>query len=52
MRTPKPPRTDRRAPVPPVTVAARWQAADTEAIDDYNRHVEQHGVWSDGQRRF
>ena len=30
----------------------RWQAENEEAIDAYNRHVESHGVWSDGLRRF
>lgn len=31
---------------------AQWLAENEEAFDAYNRHVEQHGLWSDGLRRF
>ena len=31
---------------------ARWQEENREAIEAYNRHVEQNGLWSDGFRRF
>lgn len=30
----------------------RWQAENREAIARYNRDVEEHGVFSDGQRGF
>lgn len=35
-------------------VAARqaWLDQNRAALKDYNRHVEQHGVFSDGLRRF
>jgi antitoxin CcdA len=31
---------------------AQWLAENEEAFDAYNRHVERHGLWSDGLRRF
>ncbi len=30
----------------------RWLEENREAIEEYNRHVARHGVWSDGLRRF
>ena len=30
----------------------RWVAENREAIEDHNSRVEQHGLWSDGLRRF
>ena len=30
----------------------RWLAENREAIESYNRHIEKHGVFSDGLRRF
>ncbi len=30
----------------------RWLAANQEAIDAYNQQVQDHGVFSDGLRRF
>ena len=30
----------------------RWIAENREAIEDHNRRVEQHGLWSDGLRQF
>lgn len=30
----------------------RWLAESREAIESYNRHIEKHGVFSDGLRRF
>ncbi|WP_049621084.1 type II toxin-antitoxin system CcdA family antitoxin [Frateuria defendens] len=32
--------------------AERWRAANREAIEAYNRHLERDGLWSDGQRSF
>lgn len=29
-----------------------WLDQNRAALEDYNRHVEQHGVFSDGLRRF
>lgn len=31
---------------------AQWLAENEEAIDAYNRRVLEHGLWSDGLRRF
>ena len=31
---------------------ARWLAGNQDAIDAYNQHIEQHGVFSDGLRNF
>jgi len=30
----------------------RWLEENREAIDAYNEHVREHGVWSDGLRGF
>jgi antitoxin CcdA len=30
----------------------RWQDENREAIEDYNRRIENHGVFSEGLRRF
>jgi antitoxin CcdA len=30
----------------------KWRRDNREAIDAYNEHVEKHGVFSDGVRRF
>jgi antitoxin CcdA len=30
----------------------RWIAENRAAIEDYNRRIEERGVWSDGLRRF
>lgn len=30
----------------------RWLEENREAIESYNRHIEKHGVFSDGLRRF
>jgi antitoxin CcdA len=30
----------------------KWKAENREAIASYNRHVEKHGVFSDGMRSF
>jgi antitoxin CcdA len=30
----------------------RWQDENREAIEDYNRRIETHGVFSEGLRRF
>lgn len=30
----------------------RWLEENQEALNDYNRRVERHGVFSDGLRRF
>ena len=32
--------------------AEQWLKDNREAIEAYNRYVEQHGVWSDGLRTF
>jgi antitoxin CcdA len=32
--------------------ARRWLAENEEAIADYNRNVEERGVWSDGLRNW
>lgn len=29
-----------------------WLDENRQALDDYNRHIERDGVWSDGLRRF
>jgi antitoxin CcdA len=31
---------------------AAWLAENREAIDQYNEHVAEHGLFSEGQRRF
>ncbi len=31
---------------------AKWREQNREAIDAYNEHVEEHGTFSDGARRF
>ena len=30
----------------------RWQEENREAIEAYNRHIEEHGTFSEGLRRF
>ena len=30
----------------------RWLAENQDAIEDYNRHVAKHGLFSDGKRLF
>lgn len=30
----------------------RWLEENREAIEDYNKHVEKYGLWSDGLRMF
>lgn len=30
----------------------RWLEENGQAVDDYNRHIERDGVWSDRFRRF
>ena len=30
----------------------QWQEENSEAIDTYNRRIEEHGVFSDGVRNF
>lgn len=30
----------------------RWLEENREAIDEYNKHFEKHGLWSDGLRMF
>ena len=30
----------------------RWLEENREAIEEYNRHFEKHGLWSDGLRMF
>jgi antitoxin CcdA len=32
--------------------AERWYEENREAVDAYNRWVEEHGLWSDGHRLF
>ena len=32
--------------------AERWAEENREAIEAYNKFVEEHGVWSDGHRMF
>ena len=31
---------------------AAWLADNREAIDQYNEHIAEHGLFSDGRRRF
>lgn len=30
----------------------RWLAENREALDHHNRRIAEHGLWSDGKRRF
>ena len=30
----------------------RWQQENREAMEDHNRRIRNHGLWSDGLRRF
>lgn len=30
----------------------QWLAENKDALDEYNRRIESHGTFSDGQRRF
>ena len=30
----------------------QWIEENREAIEDHNRRIEEHGLWSDGLRRF
>lgn len=32
--------------------AQAWREENKEAIESHNRHVEKHGLWSDGLRMF
>lgn len=41
-----------RADTTQVSKAQAWLLANREAIAAYNRHVDEHGVFSDGVRRF
>jgi antitoxin CcdA len=31
---------------------ARWQEENREAIENHNRRIREHGLWSDGLRQF
>ena len=31
---------------------ARWLEENREAMEDHNRRIARHGLWSDGKRRF
>ena len=39
-------------PAVPNTDRQQWLDANRDAIENYNEHVVQHGVFSDGLRRF
>lgn len=32
--------------------ARRWQEENREAIEEYNRHIEKHGIWAEKVRHW
>ena len=42
----------RRAEADTIESERRWIDANRDAIEDTNRFLAKHGLWSDGKRRF